>query len=146
MTQEYAMQYYGFFMIAVMLGVMVTVANGGGGRSMIMWSLVAMGIALLMANAMAYAKLRRTYAQIFFVDDHFSLISVYDILYQKENHAFPLNYANPTHHGNEIQLHYADQIVSLKRADWEEDFDLIWNWLNAKPSTPGTYWNTSLTS
>ena len=77
---------------------------------------------------MAYIKLRKNIAEIFFLQDHFSLISVYEILYGSENKAFPLRYANPQRTADGISLHFDDQIINLKEEDWE-DFELIWNCL-----------------
>ena len=65
------------------------------------------------------------YAEIFFVGEHVSLISVYDILFPKQKEAFPLRFTNPSRSENRISFHYNDQIISLKKEDWEE-FDLIW--------------------
>ncbi len=143
-TQEYAMQYYAIFTIVVMMGVMMTVANGNGGRSLLFWAIVGELVALLFANMMAFAKLKRHYAQIQFVNDHFSLISVYDIIYENEHHAFPLRYANPSRNGDNIQFHYNDQIIDLNQKDWGDDFDLIWNWLVAQPNESANLWNSSI--
>ncbi len=82
---------------------------------------------------LAQAKLKNTYAEIFFVNEHFSLISVHEILNEQQNHAYPLLYANPSYDPNQEQLtlHFNDQVITLKRADWE-DFDLIANWLYSR--------------
>lgn len=143
-SQEYAMVYYGGFTFVVMLLVMVSVSNGGGGKGVLFWAIGGEVIALLLANMMAFSKLKRSYAQIQFVNDHFSLISVHDIIYENEHHAFPLRYANPSRSDDKISFHYNDQIVDLHREDWGDNFDLIWNWLLAQPSEPGNVWNSTL--
>ena len=132
--QEYAIQYYATFTLVVMLGVMMSIANGKGGRDLIIWATLGELAALGLANLMAMAKLKRSYARITFVGDHFSLISVHDILYGNENHAFPIRYASASRGQDSIQFHYNDQIITLNREDWD-DFDLIWNYLIAEPGT-----------
>jgi hypothetical protein len=144
-TQEYAMEYYGMFTLVVMLGVMVAIANGNMGRGLLAWALIGEVLALLLANGMAYGKLKRSYAQIQFINDHFSLISVHDILHENAQHAFPLKYANPSRGKDFIQLHYNDQIVQLKEEDWGEDFEMIWSWLVAEPPPQGgSGWQVSI--
>lgn len=125
------MQYYAAFNLVIMVGAMLKVYAGGPGTSLLWFVLIAEAIALLLGNMIAYGQLRRRYAEIFFVNEHFSLISVYDILYQQEQRAFPLIYANPRLSGDksQITLHFHDRLVTLKRDDWE-DFELIWNWLH----------------
>ena len=132
-VQEYAMQYYGAFNLVLMLVVLVRIVSAGAGPSLLWWIIGAELIALGLGNMLAYAKLKRTYAEIFFVNEHFSLISVYEILFQRENNAFPLRYANPSLSGDHSRLviHFNDQVVTLKREDWEE-FDLIRDWLYSR--------------
>ena len=140
------MTYYAAIALVIMLGVVVTISQGSGGQSFALIVALAAGVGVFFANQLAQASLRRTYAQIRFVGDHFSLISVHDILSENDNHAFPLRYANPSRMGSDrIQLHYSDQVITLKREDWE-DFDIIWSWLVAPPSPPESTgaWTSSL--
>lgn len=124
------MQYYGGFNMIIMLGVMVHIVGNGVGVSLVWWVIAAEIVALLLGNMLAYARMRRSYAQIFFVNEHFSLISVYEIVNQQEHRAFPLRLASPQLSGdqNRLSLHFNDQVINLDRKDWE-DFDLIRDWL-----------------
>ena len=134
--QSVAMRYYAGIALVIMMAVVVTISQGSGGQQFALFVALAAGIGVFIANALAQASLRRTYAQIQFVGDHFSLISVHDVLSQNDNHAFPLRYANPSRMGaDRIQLHYSDQVITLVRDDWE-DFDIIWSWLVAPPAPP----------
>ena len=126
--QEQAMRYYTVMVFFVMLGIMVRVYTG---KEILWFGILGMALSILLGNLIAYVQLRRNIAEIFFVNDHFSLISVYEILYGKENLSFPLMYANPNRTESEITLHFNDQVIVLKQDDWE-DFDLIWGWLVAK--------------
>ncbi len=125
--QEYAMQAYGVLMIFVIMGVMVRV---GVGKPVLWLAVIGVILALLLGNLFAYVQLKKTIAEIFFINDHFSIISVYEILFEEEQRtAFPLVYSAAKRYSDRITLHYHDQIFVLKKDDWE-DFDLIWNWLN----------------
>lgn len=136
--QNKAMTYYAAIALIIMLGVVVTISQGSGGQQFALIVAIAAGVGVFMANALAQASLRRTYAQIRFVGDHFSLISVHDILSEDDNHAFPLRYAAPSRLSTDIiQIHYSDQVILLHRKDWS-DFDIIWSWLVAPPTPPET--------
>jgi len=50
---------------------------------------------------------------------------VQDIIEGKQPEAFPLSYANPQHGGDTLTVHYHDQIIPLRRRDWQ-DFDRLW--------------------
>ncbi|GAB4410408.1 MAG: hypothetical protein OHK0039_14780 [Bacteroidia bacterium] len=131
-TQEYAMRYYTGMNVLIMLGVLVKIVSGSYGILLLWGVIIAEAIAFVLGNVLARASLRRRYAQIFFVSEHFSLISVHDILYEQDHQAFPLKLASPhlDPEGDRITLHFNDQIVTLLREDWE-DFDLIWDYLYA---------------
>ncbi len=128
--QGFAMQYIGGFNVVLMLGILVKVVSQGAGLNILWIAVIGEIIAVGLGNLLAYAKLKKTYAQIFFVNEHFSLISVYEILFKRENNAFPLRYANPRLDGeqNILTIHFNDQIITLRREDWEE-FDLIRDYL-----------------
>ncbi|MEL7532907.1 MAG: hypothetical protein AAFN10_16425 [Bacteroidota bacterium] len=128
--QGFAMQYIAGFNVVLMLGILVKVVSQGAGLNILWIAVVGELIAVGLGNLLAYAKLKKTYAQIFFVNEHFSLISVYEILFKRENNAFPLRYANPRLDGeqNILTIHFNDQIITLRREDWEE-FDLIRDYL-----------------
>ncbi len=127
--QQYAMQYYGAFNLLLMLAVMVQVSSGVAGGTLLAVVVIGEIVALALGNALAMAKTRRSYAEVFFLTDHFSLISVHEILFSPNNQAFPLLYANPVmdREGNSFTVHFNDEIVAFHRKDWE-DFDLIWGW------------------
>ncbi len=127
--QEYAARYYAGFNLLIMFYVLAQVSSRGMG-SQIIWIVVgAEIIALALGNMLAVAKTKRSYAEIFFVNDHFSLISVHEILFSPQNQAFPLMYASPhmDPDGDSFTVHFNDQIIPFYRRDWE-DFDLIWSW------------------
>lgn len=123
--QEYAMYYYGIFALVVMVGVMLKIYFG---QNPLWFGIIGMVVAVALGNMMAYVRVKKNIAEIFFVQDHFSLISVYEILFGAENNAFPLRYANPQRTADGLSLHFNDQIIHLKAEDWE-DFELIWGWL-----------------
>ncbi|MEL6591882.1 MAG: hypothetical protein AAFQ68_17445, partial [Bacteroidota bacterium] len=128
--QSFAMQYIAGINVVLMLGILVRVVSHGADVGLIWFAVIGELIAVGLGNLLAYAKLKKTYAQIFFVNEHFSLISVYEILFKRENNAFPLRYANPRLDGeqNVLSIHFNDQIITLRREDWEE-FDLIRDYL-----------------
>lgn len=128
--QGFAMQYIAGFNVVLMLGILVKVVSQGAGMDILWIAVIGELIAVGLGNLLAYAKLKKAYAQIFFVNEHFSLISVYEILFKRENNAFPLRYANPRLDGeqNIMTIHFNDQIITLRREDWEE-FDLIRDYL-----------------
>jgi hypothetical protein len=129
-TQEYAMRYYALFNVILMLGILVKVASGDLGLSLLWPVLIGEAIAVGLGNLLAVAKLKRSYAEIFFVEEHFSLLSVYEILHGRDYQAFPMVYAAPAldPDGEKLTIHYHDQVVTLYRQDWEE-FDLVCDWL-----------------
>lgn len=124
--QEYAMRQYAWIAMIVMIGSLVRASQG---LPLMGFALGGMLVAMLLGNAIAYVQLRKKYAEIFFVKDHFALISIHEIVFKPENKAFPLLYANPRRNGDTIQLTFNDQIIQLEAGDWD-DFDLIWEWLS----------------
>lgn len=125
LLQERALYYYAVLMMVVILVVVLKMFGGGGS---VLW--VGLGGvlgAMLLGNVAAVVSLRKTYAEIIFVGEHFSLISVYDILFpQQQRKAFPLRFANPGRTSQQLSFHFNDQIITLDQQDWE-DFELIWN-------------------
>ncbi|RMG27363.1 MAG: hypothetical protein D6730_07350 [Bacteroidetes bacterium] len=128
--QEQAIYYYAIFSLVVMVGVMLKIYFG---HDVLWFGVIGFALAIALGNMMAYIKLHKSIAEVFFVQDHFSLISVYEILFGSQNQAFPLRYANPQRDANGISVHYNDQIIYLKEEDWE-DFDLIWEWFTQSQS------------
>lgn len=129
------MQYYAAFNIVLMLGVLAKVVTGGMPEGLVWWVVGVEAAAIGIGNMLAQARLRRSYAEIFFVEEHFSLISVYEILNGRQHEAFPMLYANPviSPDGDTITIHFHDQVINLYRRHWEdEDFDLIYDWFYSR--------------
>jgi hypothetical protein len=124
-TQEYAMRYYAVLMFITLIGAVIRSYKD---KDMMIFAVFALVGCILLGNLLAHVKLKRSIAEIFFVNDGFSIISVHDILHQSPKRSFPLRFANPTRTQDQIQFHFEDQIMHLKREDWEDEFDLIWNW------------------
>ncbi|MFN0202699.1 MAG: hypothetical protein ACKVTZ_14335 [Bacteroidia bacterium] len=134
-TQEYAMYYYGLLLLAVIILVMIrAMSSQDVAMSLAIWGALGTFASLFLGKQMATVKLKKTYAEIFFVGEHFSLLSVHDVLYQSENkHAFPLRYANVSRSGDFLYFHFNDQIITLKKEDWA-DFELIWQSFHILPN------------
>jgi len=124
--QEQAIRYYAVMILIVMIGVLLKIYLG---ESILWFTLGGVALSFILGNLLAYARLKRDIAEVFFLEKHFAVISVYDMLFEQQEHVFPLVYANPQRTSERITLHYKDQVIELKRDDWE-DFDLIWNWLS----------------
>lgn len=120
--QSYAMQYYAVFILIVMIGVVALISSG---KDILWFAVVGLLVSALLSNVLAGAQLRRNIAEVFFVEGHFSLISVYEILYGRKNHVFPLGYATPHREEDQFTVTYIDQLVTFSTKDWD-DFELIW--------------------
>ena len=121
-VQDYAMFYYaGFLLVGLFLIFQLMIK----GFPILLPMVGLVAVALLFGNAMSYVKLRKSYAEIFFLPDHFSLISVHQILFEEESRVFPLAYANAHYSENELSFHFNDEVITLYRKDWD-DFDQIW--------------------
>ena len=134
-VQELALRYYGIISVFIMIGVLAMLQSKQEGNTIIWFVIGGMFVALIMGNMLAFVKLRKAWAEIFFVGNTFTLLSTYDILYGAEPVSFPVQFSNASRSAQNpdvIQLHYSDLIVTLNRDDWE-DFDLIWSWLNPSP-------------
>lgn len=121
-VQEAAMYYYALISVFVMLGIILLMQAG---KDILGFAIVGFILAISLGNLLAQVKLRKMYAEIFFVGEHVSLISVYDILFPKQKEAFPLRFTNPGRTPNTLSFHFNDQIIVLKKEDWAE-FELIW--------------------
>lgn len=124
--QEYAMRYYAVLFFIVMVGVVIRIQAGNDG---LIFGGIGMVLATFLGNVMARVQLRRSIAEIFFINDGFSIISIEDILTQSAKRSFPLRFADPTRTLTQIQFNFEDQIITLQKEDWESEFDLIWTWL-----------------
>ena len=123
------MTYYAAISFMVMLGAVLRM---NAGKDILWFGLIGEAIAIFMGNILATASMKRRIAEVLFVSESFSLISVHDILYKTPPVSFPLKFANPVRQGDQIQVHYQDQVLMLKKEDFD-DFDLIWNWLISVP-------------
>lgn len=123
------MRYYAYFMFVVIVAVIIRMYYQ---QELLVFGIGGTAVSIALANMVAYVKLHRRIAEIFFHGDSFSVISIYDILHEQPKKAFPLKFANPTRTQDEIQFHFTDQIFVLRREDWSEEFELIWNWLNQR--------------
>jgi hypothetical protein len=72
-TQEYAMRYYLVLMFIVLIGAVIRSFKG---KEMIIFGVIALIGSILLGNLLAHVKLKRSVAEIFFVNDGFSIISV----------------------------------------------------------------------
>jgi hypothetical protein len=139
--QDNAMPFYAGFILLVMVG---TVLRSQSGKEIPIFTAVGIAIAIVLGNFFAQVKMRRNIAEIFFTGETFSLVSIYDIAYKQPTAAFPLRFANAHRVGDHIELHYTDLVLMLKREDWGEEFDLIWNWLSEpREDTPTSFTSTS---
>ncbi|MEO0894803.1 MAG: hypothetical protein AAFY71_00185 [Bacteroidota bacterium] len=132
-SQEYAMQYYAGINVVIMVYVMLSVVSGNTDMNLLWGVLIAEVVAVVVGNWLGQSLLQRTWAEIFFVGEHFSLISVGEILDKPNNHAFPLRLANPflDPDQDKVTFHFNDQVITLRRKDWEE-FDLIVDYLYSR--------------
>jgi hypothetical protein len=124
--QEYAMRYYAALLFIVMIGSVLRIQTGHDG---VYFGLVGIVLAIMAGNVMAKVELRRSIAEVFFINDGLSIISIEDILQQSAKRSFPLRFTDPTRTVSQIQFNFEDQIITLNKADWDADFDLIWTWL-----------------
>jgi len=129
--QEQAMRHYAILAFVVMLFTLVRMVQN---KEILVFTLVALALALFVANLMAVVSLRRQVAEIFFTQEHFAVLSVYDVLFKHEIKSFPLQYANPVRENNAISFHYFDRVLTLKSNDWDT-FDLICTYLYYYPQT-----------
>ena len=134
--QEYALRYYATFFTLFMIFILLRIMSG---KEIILESLLGAAGSIILGNIFAYGSMKRRIAEIFFVNDSFTVVSVHDILYTKPGQSFPLRMANPFRSGSEIQFTYGDQIMRIQQEDWE-GFDVIWQWLNPSPETRVTYY------
>ncbi|MCB9230830.1 MAG: hypothetical protein H6581_04170 [Bacteroidia bacterium] len=123
-TQEYALRYYIIFSSVVVIGVLIKMYYG---QPIFWFGIIGITLALVLGNFWASVQLNKRIAEVLIVGDSFSMISVHEIVNRKPNRSFPLRLANPSRTANEIHLHFGDQIMVLKKEDWE-DFELIWSW------------------
>ena len=133
--QEYALRYYAGFFTVFMIFIMLRILSG---KEIVFEAIVGAVSSVLLGNMIAYGVMKRRIAEIFFVNDTFTVVSVHDILYRTPGQSFPLRMANPFRTGDEIQFTFGDQIMRIYKEDWPE-FDLVWNWMNLAPEVRVNY-------
>lgn len=119
--QEQAMRHYAILASIVMLITLVRMVQH---KEILMFTLLGLAIGLGIANLMAVVSLRRQVAEVFILQEHFAVLSVYDILFEQETRSFPLIMASPARENDHLSFHYFDRIITLKAGDWE-NFDLL---------------------
>ena len=93
----------------------------------LLWfSIISLGVVMLLAYFAASYSLHTKWARLRIRGNAIYLYSVDDCL-QKEQIAepFPLNYVSLSRSDDGVQLHYHDQVVTLKREDWPEFQDMV---------------------
>jgi hypothetical protein len=124
--QEYTFRYYAVTLFIAMIAILLRLSYG---KEVLIFGSIAIVLAFLLGSVMGKVALRRNIAEIFFLQDGFSVICIDDILDKKPQRTFPIRFASPSRRGDLIQLNFEDQVIVLKQVDWGGDFDLIWNWL-----------------
>lgn len=119
--QEQAMRHYAILASVVMLITLVRMVQH---KEILWFTLIGLAIGLAIANIMAVVSLRKQVAEVFILQEHFAVLSVYDILFEQETKSFPLIMASPNREGDRLSFHYFDRIVTLNGGDWE-NFDLL---------------------
>lgn len=115
--QEYAVKHYGW-LASVLLIVLLYLINHS--QAFIWVGIVGGVVCLGFANVLAGISMRRHYAEIFFVNEQFCLLSVYDLVYDQPQQAFPVVYGSPQQVAGGIQLNYHDRVVTLQNLDWSQ--------------------------
>jgi hypothetical protein len=127
--QEQAMIQFGRLSMVVMLLTLLRVFKH---QDIFLFALVGFALALVAGNLMAVVSMRRQIAEVFFLQEHFAVLSVWEVLFSKETKTFPLELSNFSREENAASFHYFDRIIVLKAGDWEA-FDLICSHLSYRP-------------
>lgn len=144
MLQEKAMFYYAVFCGGMLAGLMLLMQSGVSSWISLIYAIAGLLISVGLGNVFAAVKLKKTYAQIFFVGENVSLISVYDILFPGDRPAFPLRFTNPLRSESVLSFHFKDQIIVLKKEDWD-DFESIWQQFVVVPIDNLSYLSPKMT-
>lgn len=124
--QEYSFRYYAVTLFIAMVAILLRMSYK---QEVLLFGGISILLAFAVGMLMGKVALRRNIAEIFFINDGFSVICIDDILDKKPQRTFPLRFASPSRHQNQIHVNFDDQVVVLKQEDWGGDFELIWNWL-----------------
>jgi hypothetical protein len=125
LVQETAMRYYAGFAMVLMVFLIVRASEQ---RDILWFGVLGFAGCIALGNIAAIASIRKKMGQIFFVNDSFTILSVYDISFGKNKPSFPIELASVQYHPNSISFHYFDRIIELKRDEWEQ-IDLIATYL-----------------
>lgn len=81
---------------------------------------------ILLCNYLASVNMKGTWAELYFVGDTFTLLSVHDVLNAEAagQRSFPISMSNPNEHKKELHIAYGDFIARLDPEDWE-DFEAL---------------------
>ena len=78
--QEQAMRHYAILASVVMLITLVRMVQH---KEILWFTLIGLAIGLAIANIMAVVSLRKQVAEVFILQEHFAVLSVYDILFEQ---------------------------------------------------------------
>lgn len=129
------MRFYAIFNIPVLVGVLLLMQAH---REVLWFGIGGEIAAILLANGAASVSMNRRIAEIFFLNENFTVLTVGDLLYDKEKKPFPLRFANPVRQGDKIQFHFTDNILQIQKEDWPE-FELLWHRFNLDPGPQVRY-------
>ena len=73
-VQELALRYYGIIAVFIMIGVLAMLQSKQDGNLMFWFVIGGMFFALIVGNMLAFVKLRKAWAEIFFCGSQFHLI------------------------------------------------------------------------
>jgi hypothetical protein len=127
--QENVLIHFGRLSMLVMLITLLKVFRH---QEILTFAVSGFALALAAANLMAVVTMRRKIAEVFILQDHFALLTVWDVLFSKESKTFPLELANFSREEMQASFHYFDRVVVLKSQDWDT-FDLICSHLSYRP-------------
>lgn len=142
--QEYAMRHYGWLTLLLFL-VLLYLINYS--KEFVLVGIFGGIISFGIANVLAGVSMRRHYAEAFFVNEQFCILSVYDLVYDQSQQAFPVLYGSPQRTQEGIQLNYHDQVVILRDADWPQIQEIWQRFWITQPNNPlNTGYNETLDS
>lgn len=127
--QEMAMLHFGRLGMLVMLLTLLRVFRH---QDILTFSVSGFALALALSNLLAVVSLRRQVAEVFFLQDHFAVLTAWEVLFSRETRTFPLELANLAREEKQASFHYFDRIIVLKSQDWEA-FELICSHLSHRP-------------
>ncbi|MEX0967878.1 MAG: hypothetical protein WD077_11615 [Bacteroidia bacterium] len=115
--QEYASQNYFLLFTLFMLVLFYRLVY----HMPILWTGV-IGIALLIiiSNFIAIVNMKRKPVMIGFEGPSFFIMSVHDLVFNRDVETFPIPYANARFKNGQLTITYFDKILELKQEDWPD--------------------------